>query len=403
MAETKASVFHPPLQAQTQKSSQSRLIKKILRFNLLSFLTSLSIALIGTIAVLLIQLLFTQLQGWDSYLLFFPAIALISHFTGYRSGMVMSFLSTLLIAFFLIPTKGFSPSPIEALQLLLFFTSGLLVSFLTDIKEKRTEMLNYQERELHFQKIIAKLKDEQEKAKQEIKARDEFLSIASHELKTPLTSMLLQLQTVLHSIRNVSLANFSVENLLKKLDSAEQQSLRLSRMINDLLNVSLMTTGRMELEKEEMNLSETVTTVIDRFSDKAKKENIEIQAELDKNVIGTWDKLRIEQALANLITNAFKYGNKKPVVISVKKQDGHAILTVKDHGIGIPKNLQEKIFARFERAVGKDSYEGLGVGLYITREIINAHHGKIIVDSTEGKGSVFTVHLPSQETDKDSR
>src|SRR5262249_7933662 len=154
------------------------------------------------------------------------------------------------------------------------------------------------------------------------------LSIASHELKTPLSAMLLQIQTALYNIRNVSLANFSVEKLLKMLQSTEQQTKRLSKMINDLLNISLITTDRFDLEKEKIDLSQLTKDVVERFAERAEREGSPIRLQTEKKVIGNWDKLRIEQAVTNLITNAMKYGDNKPITVNVGNINGMAIIKV---------------------------------------------------------------------------
>ena len=237
-----------------------------------------------------------------------------------------------------------------------------------------------------------------ENAQKEIQARDQFLAIASHELKTPVTSMLLQVQTAIHNIRNVSLANFSVANLLKMLEGTEQQSQRLSKMVNDLLNLSLITTGRIELELEETVMAKVVKDVAENFSEKMKRENNSITVTADKPVIGTWDKVRIEQAVSNLISNAIKYGKNKPIIITVSHANNEAVLTVEDQGIGMSSEQQKKIFERFERAVNSKDYQGLGVGLYITNQIVKAHHGKIYVHSKPNDGSVFVIELPLKQT-----
>ncbi|KKQ14801.1 MAG: Sensory box histidine kinase [Candidatus Daviesbacteria bacterium GW2011_GWA1_36_8] len=231
-------------------------------------------------------------------------------------------------------------------------------------------------------------------AQSEIKLRDEFLSMASHELKTPLTSMLLQIQSALHNIKNVSLANFSVANLLKMLESVETQTERLSKMINDLLNVSLITTGKLELEKENFDLSKTVREVVNRFVEKLEKEGYTLSLEADKEILGNWDKLRIEQVITNLLTNAIKYGDKKPIEVRVINFNKSGKIHVKDQGIGIPAELQKKIFEKFERAVTSSQFQGSGLGLYITNQIVKAHNGKVHLKSREGKGSTFIVELP---------
>jgi signal transduction histidine kinase len=272
----------------------------------------------------------------------------------------------------------------------LFLLNNLLGSYAIHSLKFTPHALLLSEREKQLEEIGTKLVT----AHGEIKARDNLMSIASHEFKTPLTTMLLQIQTALHNIKNVSLANFSVENLLKMLENVENQTTRLSKMINDLLNLSLVTTRKIELEKEELDLSEITKNVVENFREKLTKEGYELQLESDKSVKGYWDKIRLEQAIGNLLTNAIKYGDKKPIQVKVANGDSTAKVTVRDQGIGIPKDQQERIFSLFERSSLVKNYEGLGVGLYITSRIIEAHNGKIHLKSKPENGSTFTIELP---------
>lgn len=263
----------------------------------------------------------------------------------------------------------------------------LFVCFIRDITEQKKQ-------ELELYQVLQNEQRALIRAEEAISARDEFLSIASHELKTPLTAMLLQLQNVLHNVKNVSLANFSITSLLNMLENTEAQSKRLARMINDLLNVSLITTGRLDLEPENFDLRATTHDIVNRFADKLKRENYSVKIIAPSSAMGRWDKLRIEQIIINLLSNAIKYGNRQSIEITIKKEEEYAVLSIEDHGIGIPANKQEKIFSRFKRAVSPKEYKGLGVGLYITSQLVKSHRGTIAVQSEIGKGSIFTIRLP---------
>lgn len=296
---------------------------------------------------------------------------------------------------FIAPVRSLAMSQKATItELLMFLVAGTISSIVIEQAKNTSEVLEFKRKEKEFIEYLAHLQKQNEIYKKEIKARDEFLSIASHELKTPLTAMLLQLQTALYNIRNVSLANFSVENLLKMLQSTEQQSKRLAKMINDLLNVSLITTGRIDLVTEDVDLSRLVKDVVDRFDEKAKKEGYKIEIKTDNHVVGTYDKTRIEQVVTNLLSNAMKYGEKKPITITVHKHNSTGKITVADQGIGIPQEQQERVFELFERAVPNHDYKGLGVGLYISSQIVKAHNGKILLSSEPDEGSTFTVELP---------
>jgi signal transduction histidine kinase len=334
-----------------------------------------------------------------SYLFALLAVVLSAWSGGIRTGVLTTFLTAFAIYYIFIPPlySFFVIKPISFLELGIFIIVGIVTNIVLDKIRNTKDTQGYKKKEKEYLDQLLQLQRENSRFQKEVKARDEFLSIASHELKTPLSSMLLQIQNALHNIRNVSLANFSVEKLLKMLQSTEQQSKRLSKMINDLLNVSLITTGKFELETEKVDLSQLVKDVADRFADRAEREGSPINVKASEPVVGEWDKLRIDQAITNLISNAIKYGDEQPIDIHVSKLNDVAKVTVTDYGIGIPANHQVKIFERFERAVPNHSYKGLGVGLYITQHIVTTHHGRITLKSKPNSGSTFTIELPLKQ------
>lgn len=233
-------------------------------------------------------------------------------------------------------------------------------------------------------------------AHEAIRARDEFLQIASHELKTPLTPLQMQLDTL---GRALSKAGVQSERLLSKLEMASRQAARLNRLVESLLDVARITSGRFVLEIEEFDFADMIRDVVERFRSEAKKAHCDVIVQVEGEIVGKWDRLRIEQILSNLLSNAFKYGEGKPVEISARAGDDMVRLVVTDHGIGIEKDALERIFDRFERAVSMRHYGGLGLGLFIARQIAEAHGGSIVAQSQPGSGSVFTVLLPQQSGD----
>jgi len=351
---------------------------------------------ISAIALCLSWILFWTNQHATYFILCLGAVAIGSWYAGQKVGYTTTAILTPTIAYlFLPPHYSFMITDISYLiDLLIFLFSSITLTIIIEHAKNPNDIVMYKQLEKEHLKRIAELESENLKYQKEVKARDDFLSIASHELKTPLAAMLLQIQTALHNIRTVSLANFSVESLLKMLQGTEQQSKRLSKMINDLLNVSLITTGRLELEKEKVDLSQLVKDVVDRFSDKAEKEGSPITFHGEHGVVGDWDKLRISQAVTNLISNAIKYGNGKPLKVDVAIHKSMGRMTIVDQGIGIPADRQERIFERFERGVSNHDYKGLGVGLYISQQIVNTHQGKIKLTSIPGTGSTFIIELP---------
>lgn len=231
-------------------------------------------------------------------------------------------------------------------------------------------------------------------AQSAIKARDEFVSIASHELKTPITSLKMQIQMMLRGINVEKNQSPTPEKLLKALTSSSNQIDRLTVLIEDLLDVTRIETGKLTYKFENLDLSLMTKEIVDRFSEEAKYSKIEFVLNLEDNVTTFCDRYRIEQVLINLISNAIKYGANSLIEVSVLKEPGKAILKVKDNGLGIAKDMQAKIFERFERAINSTNISGLGLGLYITKQIVDAHQGLIEVESELSCGSTFKVSLP---------
>lgn len=269
---------------------------------------------------------------------------------------------------------------------------SILAGFLIGIFSKQQVLLK--KRESQLKEIIQSERKAKEEAQEAIRARDEFLSIASHELKTPLTTIILRIQSTLDSILNQSLANFSGEKLVSSLNIAHEQTRRLQSLIKDLLNFSLITTGKLELELKEDNLTDHVKSVIDRFEDHLTIAGSSLKLEANEEIRGLWDQVRLDQAISNLLTNAIKYGEGSPIEIEVKKEGEKAKITISDKGIGIDPRLQKTVFERFKRGTSDLKFQGLGIGLFIVKQIVEAHGGKIYVKSKLGHGSKFTIELP---------
>ena len=232
--------------------------------------------------------------------------------------------------------------------------------------------------------------------KEAVLARDEFLSIASHELKTPLTSLKLQAQVIRRSMEREDQGAFSKERMKSLVDQTDRQTLRLERLVDDMLDISRIRTGRLTIEKEEFDLCELVKDVIGRMQEQFKHIPGEYPIlNLCDESQGYWDKMRIEQVITNLLTNAIKYGENKEIEVHILATSDKVILKVKDQGKGISPEFQEKIFNRFERAgISPTEISGLGLGLFITKQIVLSHQGKIWVESEKGKGSTFILELP---------
>ncbi|MFL5348321.1 MAG: ATP-binding protein [Hyalangium sp.] len=235
-------------------------------------------------------------------------------------------------------------------------------------------------------------------AQDAIRLRDEFLSIASHELKTPLTPLSLKLQMLSREARRQPDSPFrkTVEDYVTV---GSRQVKKLSELVGDLLDVARIAGGRFRLEFEEVELGLLTREVVARHELEAARAGSPLVLEAPESVAGHWDKLRLEQVITNLVDNAIKYGAGKPIHIQLEAEAGRALLRVKDEGIGIAPESLSRIFDRFERAVSDRHYGGLGLGLYITRTIVEAMSGSIQVESTLGQGATFTVVLPRRQPD----
>jgi signal transduction histidine kinase len=241
---------------------------------------------------------------------------------------------------------------------------------------------------------ITKLKRAEETAIAAIAVRDQFLTIASHELKTPLTPLCLQLE-IMQKLLN---AGAPPEQICQKLpvfvDRLFRLTDRLSRLVEELLDVSRINNGKLLLEKRELHFSALVREVCDRFGNDLARTKSNLHLNLEEGIIGAWDKPRLEQVATNLLNNAIKYGEGKVIQVTTGLEDGHAVLRIRDHGIGIATEDQSRIFQLYERAVSPSHFGGLGLGLYIVRQIVEAHGGQAGLESNLGTGSTFWVKIP---------
>lgn len=244
---------------------------------------------------------------------------------------------------------------------------------------------------------IDEQKKTQEQMRKTLNSRDEFLSVASHELKTPLTSLKLQAQVFKRLIEKNDPKGYSKERVDSFCSQIDRQISRLTRLIEDMLDISRIRTGKLSINKEETNLATLIEEVVDRMKLQFTSVNIPVPTVYgEKTVIGRWDIFRIEQVVSNLLTNAIRYGRKKPISVKVELlSSGIARLAVKDNGIGIDKENITKIFDRFERVIDPSEVSGLGLGLFIAKQIVEAHNGKIYAESVLNEGSTFYVELPT--------
>ncbi|RKH19068.1 GAF domain-containing protein [Corallococcus sp. CA047B] len=228
-------------------------------------------------------------------------------------------------------------------------------------------------------------------AQSAVRLRDEFLSVASHELKTPLTSLILQ-----HNLIGRALEVAGASGLVTgRLTTAQRQVLRLTALVDNLLDVSRLSLGKLALERTEVDLAQLTRDAVERLEEVFAQSRCPVRVDLPRTLTGQWDALRLDQVLVNLLTNAAKYGAGHPVSVRAGTgAEGEAWLEVRDEGIGIDAAALPRLFGRFERAVSDRHYGGMGLGLYISRQIVEALGGRIDVDSQPGQGATFTLRLP---------
>jgi signal transduction histidine kinase/DNA-binding NarL/FixJ family response regulator len=224
-----------------------------------------------------------------------------------------------------------------------------------------------------------------QRAQAAIRIREDFVSIASHELKTPLTPLKLQLASLQRRLPD------DRKTLLERLAVADRQVDKIEELVNQLLDVSKIAAGRFQLQPQSVDLRRLVERVIDRFASNSMGSPLRVRGEGARAFL---DPFRMEQLVTNLLANAVKYGEGKPIEVELSADEERAWITVRDNGIGIGPREQARIFERFERAVSPNQYGGFGLGLWIARQVVEASGGRISVESELGKGSAFTVVVP---------
>jgi PAS domain S-box-containing protein len=227
-----------------------------------------------------------------------------------------------------------------------------------------------------------------------IRVRDDFISVASHELKTPLTSLRLNLDGLLSAAAGTG--TLTPEKLHRRLEVVDRVADRLQHMIEELLNITRVTSGHLALTLTQVDVAEVIDDVLARLANQLADAHCTVNANLQRPVLGRWDRLRLDQVVTNLVSNAIKYGGGQPIDISLTANDQGAVLVVRDRGIGIAAEDHSRIFRRFERAVSTRSFGGLGIGLWLVERIVGALGGQITVASQPGQGAVFSVMLPRE-------
>jgi two-component system OmpR family sensor kinase len=231
-----------------------------------------------------------------------------------------------------------------------------------------------------------------EELREAVRARDEFVAIAAHELRNPMTPILMQVGMLLAAARNPSRCR--PEIMLPRVEVLEQAVQEFVRRATTLLDMSRIAAGNLRIDRSEVDLSSVVRGVAERAAVAARMARCRLKVDLANGVVGMWDRLAVQQVAENLLSNAIKFGAGKPVDIGLRADGRVAELTVRDRGIGISEDDRARIFQRFERAVTRREHGGFGIGLWLANQMVEAMGGRIEVESRLGEGTSFVVRLP---------
>ena len=242
--------------------------------------------------------------------------------------------------------------------------------------------------------LLKRLQSTQLELEQAVRMRDDFMSIVAHEVRTPLNGLILETQLRKMHLARDNAAAFTLDKMQAMVERDERQIKSLIRLIEDMLDVSRIRTGKLSIRPTRFDLSERVRNLLQNFAAQIEAAESSVTLVAEQPVVGQWDEFRIEQVISNLLTNALRYGAKSPITVKVYSERGEARVEVRDFGIGISEENQHRIFQQFERVTAKHAVAGLGLGLFISEQIVTAHGGTITVQSRIGEGALFRVCLP---------
>jgi signal transduction histidine kinase len=242
--------------------------------------------------------------------------------------------------------------------------------------------------------LLQRLQSTQLELEQAVRMRDDFMSIVAHEVRTPLNGLILETQLRKMHLARDNASAFTLDKMHAMVDRDERQIKSLIRLIEDMLDVSRIRTGKLSIRPSRFDLSERVRNLLQNFAAQIDAAESSVTLEAEQPVVGNWDEFRIEQVISNLLTNALRYGAKSPITVKVYSENNQARVEVRDLGIGISEENQQRIFQQFERVTAKHAVAGLGLGLFISEQIVTAHGGTITVESRIGEGALFRVCLP---------
>ncbi len=245
--------------------------------------------------------------------------------------------------------------------------------------------------------LLQQLQSTQLELEQAVRMRDDFMSIVAHEVRTPLNGLILETQLRKMHLARDNAAAFTLDKMHAMVDRDERQIKSLIRLIEDMLDVSRIRTGKLSIRPSRFDLVQLVSNLLQNFAAQIEAAETEVSFTAPAPVEGNWDEFRIEQVVTNLLTNALRYGGRSPIQVRVYREGNEARVEVQDRGIGISQENQKRIFQQFERVSAKTVVAGLGLGLFISEQIVAAHGGSIVVESEINEGALFRVCLPIQE------
>jgi signal transduction histidine kinase len=244
---------------------------------------------------------------------------------------------------------------------------------------------------------LAELNAAQVQLQRALAMRDEFMSMVSHEMRTPLNTLYLETQLRKMQLERGNMAAFGAEQLQRMVARDDRQIQSIIRLIDDMLDVSRIRSGKLSLRPGWVELSGLLRRLVHDLTPQATTAGCTLTLDADTPVSGWWDEFRIEQIVVNLLTNALRYGGQQPVEVALLVEPDWVRIEVRDHGAGVAPEQQDKIFEPYERGVGNEVPSGLGLGLYISRQLAEVHEGSLTLRSQPGEGAVFSLALPRRD------
>jgi len=261
-------------------------------------------------------------------------------------------------------------------------------------RETRRQMLALERSRQEQETLLRELNQTQQELQRSLKMRDEFMSLVAHELRTPLNTLFLETQMRSLQIKRGNAAAFAPQQMEAMVQRDERQIKSMIRLIDDMLDVSRMRSGKLSIRPTQVQLMTLLERVVSDLSLQAATTGSSLTLLPHEPVSGCWDEFRVEQVIVNLLTNALRYGGGQPVEVSVEQMGECVRIDVRDSGKGIAPADLERIFEPFERGARNGEPKGLGLGLYISRQLAISHSGELRVTSNPGEGSTFSLMLP---------